>query len=192
MVDGPVASASSGGRRRRCHPSSAACAVAVLALAAMTAGIGSAAPGRTSAAAGSRPSPSSSGLPIFYFGTFTDPRWSGSIELVLSGDGTTVSVDGIAPGTCTDKDFGRLVAGKDGATGAVFTTFEYAKIKPDGRFSTSERRSGQRHPFKPLQTVVVSGTFSGSTVRGRLQARTTSTFDDCTGGGAFVAKRKVR
>jgi hypothetical protein len=187
MLDRPVADVSFGGRRRRRWP--AACAVGVLVLGALSAGSGSAAPGRTS---GSRPSPSSSGLPIFYFGTFTDARWSGSIELSLSSDGATVRVDGIAPGSCLDRDFGKLVAGMDGGTGAVFTMYGSARIRPDGTFSASERRPGQRRPFKPLQTLVVSGTFSGTGVRGRLQAHTTSTFDDCTGGGVFMAKRKVR
>jgi hypothetical protein len=191
MVDRSVAPASSASTRRRRHPWRTVCAAGVLALAASAASIGSAAPGGTSTTAGSRPSPSSTGLPIFFFGTFTDPRWSGSIELVVSSDGTTVSVNGIAPGMCADDDFGPLVAGKDGAAGAVFASYQYAKIQPNGRFSARERRAGQRRPFKPLQTVVVSGTFSGNTVRGRLQARTTSTFDDCTGGGAFVARRRV-
>lgn len=189
MLDRPVADVSPDGRRRRRWPT--ACAVAVLVLAASSASSGSAAPGRPSGTAGSRPSPSSSGLPIFYFGTFTDPRWSGSIELSLSSDGATVRVDGIAPGTCIDRDFGKLVAGTDGATGAVFTMYGAAGVRPDGTFSASERRPGQRRPFKPLQTLVVSGTFSGTGVRGRLQAHTTSAFDDCTGGGVFVAKRKV-
>jgi hypothetical protein len=179
------------GRRRRGRRWPAACAVVVLVLAASSAGSGSAAPGRPSGTAGSRPSPSSSGLPIFYFGAFTDPRWSGSIELTLSSDGASVRVDGIAPGTCIDGDFGKLVAGRDGATGAVFTMYGSAGIRANGTFSASERRPGQRRPFKPLQTLVVSGTFSGTIVRGQLQAHTTSTFDDCTGGGAFVARRKV-
>lgn len=191
MVDPRVASVSSGGRRRRRIVSVAGAAVALIAITAGSASIVGAATARTSVAAGSRPAPGSSGLPIFFFGSFTDPRWSGSIELVLTSDGKAVRVDGIAPGTCTDKDFGQLVAGKDGATGAVFGSERDATVKTNGSFSVNERRSGQRHPFKPLRQVVVSGTFSGNTVRGKLRAHTTSTFDDCTASGSFVARRKL-
>lgn len=165
--------------------------IGLIAFSAGSASIVGAATARTSVAAGSRPAAASSGLPIFFFGSFTDPRWSGSIELVLASDGQSVRVDGIAPGTCMDKDFGELVAGKDGATGAVFGSERDAAVKTNGSFSVTERHSGQRHPFKPLRQVVVAGTFSGNTVRGKLRAHTTSTFDDCIASGSFVARRKL-
>lgn len=143
-------------------------------------------------AAGGRPAPSSSGLPIFFYGTFADPRWSGAIELGVSSDGRTVGVNGIAPGPCIDKDFGDLLPGRDGASGPVFYSRKNATIRADGTFTLSDRQAGQRRPFKPARALTVSGRFSGNTVKGTVRARTTSTFDSCTANVAFTARRGLR
>jgi hypothetical protein len=155
------------------------------------AGLDGAAAGDAAAAAGGRPSPSSSGLPIFFFGRFADPHWSGAIELAVSSDGRTVSVNGIAPGPCVDEDFGKLLPGRDGATGPVFYSFKDATIRVDGAFALAERQAGQRRPFKPTRVLNVTGRFSGNTVRGTVRARTITMYDSCTANVAFTARRAL-
>ena len=128
--------------------------------------------------------------PAYFQGTFADPRWGGAVGLVLSEDGRTVmSVAGIAPGPCDDKDFGRLLPGRDGATGPRFAIFTPARIAANGRFTASERRAGQRRPFKPAYTVAVKGRVTGGVVRGTLRATVETPFDRCTANAAFSARR---
>ena len=143
-------------------------------------------------ATGSRPKPSSTGLPIFFFGRFANPAWDGAIELAVSGDGRFVSVNGIAPGPCVDGDFGEMLPGRDGATGAVFNSTKAVPIRRNGAFAISERQAGRERPFRPTRELAVSGTFSGNAVRGVVRALTTSTFDSCTANVAFTARRRLR
>jgi hypothetical protein len=162
-----------------------------LALAAGAAGA-SVAPASTRGAAlreGRRPAPATD-RPIFFHGTFANPRWGGSIDLVVSQDGRTVSsVAGIAPGACNDEDFGHLVAGQDGATGPTFEVYLPARIAANGSFSVGERHAGQRRPFKAAHSATVSGTFDGDRVRGTLRASRATTFDSCTASASFTARR---
>ena len=128
-------------------------------------------------------------VPLFH-GTFTDPRWAGSIDIALEFDGRTIqNIAGIAPGVCEDKDFGHLVAGRDGATGPIFGIYRPARISANGKFAVSDRRKGQRIPFKPAVSATVKGTFNGDTVRGTLRASTTTRFDTCTANVSFIARR---
>jgi hypothetical protein len=125
-----------------------------------------------------------------YLGTFADKRWEGRIRLGLWRDATHVStVQGIAPAPCDDRDFGRAVPGRDGASGAVLdlASERGAKIGARGSFSLS----GRQEAFigGPRGTVSVSGTFFGDVVRGRLQARITTSYDTCTASVAFTARR---
>ena len=100
-----------------------------------------------------------------------------------------MNVGGIAPGVCEDKDFGHLVAGRDGATGPIFDIFLPARISANGSFAHSESHKGQRAPFKPASSATIKGTFNGDTVRGTLRASKTTTFDRCTANVAFKARR---
>ena len=110
--------------------------------------------------------------------------------VVVSADGRTVmSIAGIAPGPCEDDDFGRLLPGRDGATGPRFALFTPARIASNGRFAGSERRTGQRRPFKPAYAVAVRGRLAGSVVRGVLRATVETPFDRCTANVAFTARR---
>ena len=139
---------------------------------------------------GRPPAPSTDSLPFRFHGTFANPRWGGSIDLTLSLDGgTLLDVAGIAPGVCEDRDFGHLVAGKDGATGPTFFAYQSARIGANGSFSMSQRRPGQRIPFKPKWSVAVSGTFDGNTVRGKLRASMTTRIDACRANASFEARR---
>lgn len=127
---------------------------------------------------------------IGFKGTFSDPRWGGTIWLTVSGDGRTVAtVYGIAPGPCEDEDFGHLLPGRDGATGPRFAITTDGRIRDNGAFATSERRAGQRRPYKPAYAVTVSGTFTGDIVRGKLRAAVETPFDRCTANASFTAKR---
>ena len=82
----------------------------------------------TAAATGSRPAPSTSKRPIFYYGVFADRRWNGAIQLALPAGGRAVGIDGIAPGPCTDRDFGQMLPGRDGATGVVFFSVDRKSV----------------------------------------------------------------
>lgn len=118
-----------------------------------------------------------------YRGTFADPRWGGWITLALTPDSREVmNVGGIAPGVCEDKDFGHLVAGRDGATGPTFDIFLPARISSNGSFAHSESHKGQA-------SATIKGTFDGDTVRGTLRASKTTRFDRCTANVAFKARR---
>jgi hypothetical protein len=144
---------------------------------------------RTTVRHGRPPAPGKEVAPI-YHGKFADPRWGGSIDLALTFDGRTIqNIGGIAPGVCEDKDFGHLVAGKDGATGPIFEIYLPAHIGANGSFRASQRKAGQRSPFKPRVSATVSGTFDGDTVRGELRASTTTKFDACTAHASFKARR---
>ena len=139
---------------------------------------------------GRPPGPARGGLAPIFQGTFANPRWGGSIVLALTPDGRTVmNVGGIAPGVCEDKDFGHLVAGRDGATGPTFDILLPARISANGSFTRSESHKGQRIPFKPALSGTVSGTFNGDTVRGTLRASRTTRFDTCTANVSFTARR---
>jgi hypothetical protein len=121
---------------------------------------------------------------------FTHSGWHGSIVLALTPDGRSVmNVGGIAPGICEDKDFGHLVAGRDGATGPTFDIFLPARISANGSFSHSESRKAKRSPPRPATSATIKGTFNGDTVRGTLRAATTTTFDRCTANASFKARR---
>ena len=136
-----------------------------------------------------RPPAPAAGLPPIFHGTFANPQWGGSIDFAVTPDGRTVmNIAGIAPGVCEDKDFGHLLAGRDGATGPTFSIYLPARIRANGSFAVSERHPGQRSPFKPAVSATVSGTFNGDTVRGRLRASTTR-FDACTARLPFTARR---
>lgn len=164
----------------------------VMPLAAIAGAAVAVAHGSRAAVEGARPAASPVGLPIFFKGSFADPRWQGSIDLVLTEDGGSVTgVDGIAPGPCVDRDFGRLVPGTDGATGPVVEGFATAPINPDGSFALSQRHPGQRRPYKPASSLEVSGTFSGATVRGRLVASTSTPYDTCRADVPFTARRAL-
>jgi hypothetical protein len=127
--------------------------------------------------------------PLFH-GKFTNPRWGGSIDLALEFDGRTVmNIAGIAPGVCEDKDFGHLVAGRDGATGPIFGIYLPARISANGAFRASQSKPGQRVPFKQKVSATVTGTFNGDTVRGTLRASTTTRFDSCKANVSFTARR---
>jgi len=145
-----------------------------------------------SAAAGRPPSPSSTGS-IRFVGTFADPRWEGEIYLLVDPNGRRVDhLSGIAPGPCDDRDFGRMLPGRDGATGATFRFYPRGgTIRADGAFAAAGKQSKPRIGPSP-GTVSVTGTFSGDVVRGRLTAHTRSTFDTCTANVAFVARRLRR
>ena len=126
--------------------------------------------------------------PAYFQGGFADPRWSGAVGIVVDGR-TVMSIAGIAPGPCEDEDFGRLLPGRDGATGPRFAIFAPARIGATGRFTTSERRAGQRRPYKPGYNVTVKGAFSGNVVRGTLRATVETPFDRCTANATFTARR---
>lgn len=143
-----------------------------------------------SATTGRPPSPTSYGN-INFVGSFVNAGWWGEIEIDVDPDGRSVNaVNGIAPGPCADRDFGRMLPGRDGATGATFSFFPRggAPIRADGAFSAAGRQSKPRVGPSP-GTISVTGTFSGNVVRGRLKAHTKSTFDTCTADAAFVARR---
>jgi hypothetical protein len=144
----------------------------------------------TTARGGRPPGPARNGVAPIFQGTFTHPRWRGSILLALTPDGREVmNVGGIAPGVCEDKDFGHLVAGRDGATGPTFDIFLPAHISANGSFAHSESRKGQRAPFKPASSATIKGTFNGDTVQGTLRASRTTTFDTCRANVSFKARR---
>jgi len=139
---------------------------------------------------GRPPGPARGGVAPLYRGTFANPKWSGWILLALTPDGRSVmNVGGIAPGVCEDKDFGHLVAGRDGATGPTFDIFLPARIGADGSFAHSESRKGKRSPYRPATSATIKGTFNGDTVRGTLRASTTTPFDRCTANVSFKARR---
>lgn len=139
---------------------------------------------------GRPPGPARGGVVPIFQGKFADPRWGGSIVLALTPDGREVmNVGGIAPGVCEDKDFGHLVAGRDGATGPTFGIYLPARISANGSFARSESRPGQRVPFKPKWSATVKGTFNGDTVRGTLRASMTTRFDSCRANASFTARR---
>lgn len=139
---------------------------------------------------GRPPGPARDGVAPLFQGTFTHSRWRGAILLALTPDGREVmNVGGIAPGVCEDKDFGHLVAGRDGATGPTFDIFLPARISANGSFAHSESRKGKRSPLRPATSATIKGTFNGDTVRGTLRASTTTTFDRCTANVAFKARR---
>jgi hypothetical protein len=163
-----------------------------LALALVLAAVASALASDTgmTAATGRPPAPARNGLAPLFQGTFANPRWGGSIVLALTPDGRTVmNVGGIAPGVCEDKDFGHLVAGRDGATGPTFDILLPARISANGSFAHSESHKGQRIPFKPAVSATISGTFDGDTVRGKLRASRTTAFDTCRANVSFKARR---
>ena len=161
-----------------------------LILAAGIASVSSASVTETAVREGRPPGPARNGLAPIFQGTFTHSGWRGSIVLALTPDGREVmNVGGIAPGVCEDKDFGHLVAGRDGATGPTFDIFLPARINANGSFAHSESHPGQRVPFKPKVSATVSGTFNGDTVRGRLRASRTTTFDSCKASVSFKARR---
>lgn len=177
--------------------SRAALSCAALAAGALAAGVASGASGMeasgSSAAAGRPPVRDRSGGDISYVGTFADKRWEGRIRLGLWRDATHVStVQGIAPGPCNDRDFGPVVPGRDGASGAVldFSSLTLGKIGNGGSFSLS----GEQEAFVggPRGTVSVSGTFFGDVVRGRVKARITTSYDTCVANIAFTARRVRR
>jgi hypothetical protein len=139
---------------------------------------------------GRPPAPARGGVAPIFQGKFTNPLWGGSIVLALTPDGRTVmNVGGIAPGVCEDKDFGHLVAGRDGATGPTFDILLPARISANGSFAHSESHQGQRIPFKPAVSATISGTFDGETVHGKLRASRTTTFDTCRANVSFKARR---
>jgi hypothetical protein len=139
---------------------------------------------------GRPPGPARGGLAPIFQGTFANPGWGGSIVLALTPDGREImNVGGIAPGVCDDKDFGHLVAGKDGATGPTFDIFLPARISANGSFAHSESHKGQRIPFKPATSATIKGTFNGDTVRGTLRASRTTRFDACKANVLFTARR---
>jgi hypothetical protein len=131
-----------------------------------------------------------SGEDVEYRGTFTDSRWEGVIVLALWRDATHVStVRGIAPALCDDRDFGRMVPGREGASGAVLDLAldNAGSIGRRGAFVLAGRQVGSRGA--PQGPVSVTGTFFGDVVRGRVKARVTSSYDTCTATVAFVARR---
>lgn len=161
-----------------------------LVLAAVVASVTLASTAGTSVGRGRPPGPARDGLAPLFHGTFANPRWGGSIVLALTPDGREVmNVGGIAPGVCEDKDFGHLVAGRDGATGPTFDIFLPARITANGSFAHSESHKGQRVPFKPAASTTIKGTFNGDTVRGTLRASRTTTFDTCRANVSFKARR---
>ena len=110
----------------------------------------------------------------------------------VSPNGRQVTVvSGIAPGPCDDRDFGEMLPGRDGASGAEFNSFRLsATIRADGAFAKKNLRSsrGPRHP-KLSGTFSISGTFSGDVVRGQVEATATTSYDTCTANVRFTARR---
>lgn len=161
-----------------------------LVLGAAVAGASLASGTGTTSPAGRPPGPARDFVAPLFHGKFANPRWGGSIDIALEFDGRTVmNIAGIAPGVCEDKDFGHLVAGRDGATGPIFGIFLPARISANGAFRASQSKPGQRVPFKPKVSATVTGTFNGDTVRGKLRAATTTRFDSCKANVSFTARR---
>jgi len=139
---------------------------------------------------GRPPGPARGGVAPIFQGTFTHSGWRGSIVLALTPDSREVmNAGGIAPGICEDKDFGHLVAGRDGATGPTFDIFLPARISANGSFAHSESRKAKRSPYRPASSATIKGTFDGDTVQGTLRASKTTQFDSCTANMAFKARR---
>jgi hypothetical protein len=159
----------------------------------LSAAVASAAPASdtgTTSTAGRPPGPARGYVAPLFHGKFTNPRWGGSIDIALEFDGRTVmNIAGIAPGVCEDKDFGHLVAGRDGATGPTFGIYRSARVSANGAFRASQSKPGQRIPFKPKVSATVNGTFNGDMVRGTLRASTTTRFDSCRANVSFTARR---
>ena len=165
-------------------------ALALAVVAAAVASVTLAASTETTVRQGRPPGPARGYVAPLFHGRFTNPRWGGSIDLALEFDGRTVmNIAGIAPGVCEDKDFGHLVAGRDGATGPTFGIYLPARISANGALRASQSKPGQRVPFKPKWSATIKGTFNGDTVRGTLRAAMTTRFDSCKANASFTARR---
>lgn len=179
-----------GGLRRPRLPHELVACIVLAAAAGVAAASTAGASGKGMAFTSGRPPAPGAGSPMLFLGTFADPRWAGEIRIDVSPDGRQVTgLRGIAPGPCDDRDFGRMLPGRDGATGAelFFYPHRSSKIRADGAFVASG--TVKRTSNVPAQSVTLSGKFAGNTVRGRLEARTETSFDTCTANAAFTARR---